>query len=152
MALKKSRAKSKVSNKSIEDHVTQQAHGLIETDSELTNRKETVPWEVNEVEAESDIHLEEDKGLGRPVILRKFDYFLPNLPQQPSHAELLEQNLPRIKAMLWKDSLDLILEPKIVSNKQGGFTIFATCSPRMGAIMYEQPQTLSEAANKPREY
>lgn len=102
-----------------------------------------IKWEGQSAET-GDVSLM-DTGTGTAVILRTFEYALPPLEQLPSKKELIEHHLPRIEAFLWKDSLNLIQEPKLIFSKdKKNFRIFVTCEARAGAVITEKPKLIQD--------
>lgn len=91
---------------------------------------ENVQWDVQKAEVHSDPVL--DPGTGMKVIVRRFNFRLPpGLKERMSNEEILGYHKKAtVIPMLWKDELELLDEPRIVSGKKGAFTIVAICSPR----------------------
>lgn len=91
----------------------------------------------------------EDPGTGGAVILRRFSFQLPPHVRF-SKQELLTVHRSRIVAFLWKDELELIMEPKVVLGKKGQFDIYATCKAKQGSLIFQQPQVLQDAKRNTR--
>lgn len=98
-----------------------------------------IKWSGQEIEFKSDPL--EDKGKGKPIILRKFDYVIQPGIQLPSKEEIAEMYKKFIDTFLWKDSLVRIDNLKVVIEKDK-FTIFATCQAKQGAVILEKPLTI----------
>lgn len=110
-------------------------------------------WNANELSAESDTKLEEDKGSGKAAIIRMFEFGI-NIPAfkeyKPSKQELLNSHAKGIEIMLWKDGMKLMPEvnPKVdINHKRGTYRIFVGAEPQRGHILHERPQTLTQIAN-----
>ena len=110
-----------------------------------------IMWEAQEAQSELSAPLVDD-GSGKPVILRRFQFkFPPNLPHKPTKKEILTYHKDKLNIFLWKDELELVLEPKIQISKDG-YDIFATCQPKKGSMLAykDKPQLLQNAlTNKP---
>lgn len=126
-------------------HITGEAQAIEKSaiDSPVTDIK----WDVKQAEVHSDIAFSDDKGDGRPIILRQFDYVLQPGIQKPTAEDILTEGyLKFLEAQLYfVDELDLVQKPKVVINDKG-FKIFATCQARKGSIIpyHNKPQTLTE--------
>lgn len=115
-------------SKKIEDHVVDKAR-FIELDAQNAPVK-NIDWDVQKAEVHSDPVL--DPGTGQKLIVRRFYFKLPPMPQQLSHQELLDWHKKNtVIPMLWKDELELVDEPRIIAGKKGVFTIVAICAPRL---------------------
>ena len=91
---------------------------------------------------ETDRKLVADEGKGKPIVLRKFDFALPP-GSEPTEAELVRVHKSKIQAFLWRDDLVLVQEPKVTFNKDNkGFTIWAACQARAGAVVLDSPELL----------
>lgn len=127
-------------NRNLEDHVSESVK-VLETnvlDAPVTD----IPWEAQQLEVHSDPL--EDAGTGRTIVIRRFSFQLPpNLPYRPSKAAILEQHRTRIITFLWKDELELIMEPKVVMGKNGKFDIFATCKAKKGSLILQEPMLIN---------
>lgn len=105
---------------------------------------------VNEVQTESNVHLEDDKGEGEAVIIRMFEFGANPVAfkeYKPTKQELFNSHQKALEAMLWGDGLTPMPEisPKITINKKKTkYRIFITAKPQRGHLLRERPQTLSE--------
>lgn len=116
-------------------------------------------WEGERVEVESTTKLQDDHGIGNPLIIRAFE-FRAN-PQAfklytPTAQQLFNYHYKGIEAMLWSDGLIPVegIEPRLIFSKgskdsksKKGYRIFITCMPLRGQTVLEKPLTLSEIAN-----
>jgi hypothetical protein len=107
----------------------------------------------NGIEWEAD-HQETDtvplvnKGNGKPIIMRMFEFTLPPMEKVPTNQQLLEAHKSKITAFLWKDELVPIMEFKVVKSKdQQHFRIFATCQAKAGSVILDKPMLLQDAMN-----
>lgn len=100
-----------------------------------------INWQGEELEVHSDPL--KDGGYGRPIILRKFDFELPNSKELPNKKQLLDYHKNKLISFLWKDELELIQEMKIIMGKRK-FTIFATCQAKKGSKIIEDPKLLQQ--------
>ena len=103
--------------------------------------------EVQQLETDP-VHLL-DEGIGKPTILRRFQFQLPPGVLQVNKKLLLKQHVKNLEIFLWKDELEMILAPKLVMEKNGAFSIFATCQPKKGSLIsYNyKPQRIQDAIN-----
>lgn len=101
-------------------------------------------YDVVEGEVHSDPIL--DKGVGRGIILRQFEYALnPNLPRdiKISKQDIFNSHQKQIEMMLWADGLvplNEIHKTKVqISKSQKKYRIFVLCQPRQGVALSETP-------------
>ncbi len=66
---------------------------------------------------QTDEHILENKGNGKPIILRQFEFSLPPGTPTPTKDDILGVHKTKIMGFLWKDELTLIQEPKVVFNE-----------------------------------
>lgn len=110
-------------------------------------------WVGQEIEVKSDTQLSDDKGVGRPVILRHFEFAANPIAfkqRKPTKQELFDNHRAMIEAYLWKDGLTPVeyIPPTIkISKKKDKYRILVTCVTRFGQTLVEKPKTLSEIAN-----
>ena len=115
-----------------------------------------INWEGKELQIESGIKLEDDKGEGNPVVLRFFD-FMAN-PETfskyiPSAYELFGHHRKGIELSLWNDGLvpEEAVNPRILISKQKNhYRIIVGARYAKGRILKENPLTLSEIAHSTR--
>ena len=108
-------------------------HPIVETDVKGAPVKD-VKWYPTEVETEG-VKIE-DPGMGRPIILRNFEFRYPlTLKRKPSKDQIFTKDyLKYLNNLLWIDEMELIQEPKIVFYKKG-FRIFCTCQAKRGSLL-----------------
>jgi hypothetical protein len=96
-------------------------------------------------EDKTDEKLLHDKGSGEPVLIRLFEFkTAPNLEKLPTKEEILTpEYIKHLKASLWADGLRLVLEPRVVVDKES-IKIFAPCQATMGNNFLETPKTIQE--------
>lgn len=131
-------------SKELKDHIVAETKATFQSET-----GKNTEYDIKQGEVHSSTVLEDDKGVGKAVVIRQYQYELPkNLPQ-PSKAQLLLIHKPRIQDQLWLDELELILEPKVVFSDKypHKFRIFATCQPKKGSLVYDRPNTLTEIAH-----
>lgn len=110
-------------------------------------------WVGQEISVKSDTQLSDDHGVGKPIILRHFEFAAnPEVFKQhkPTKQELFDSHRQFIETFLWKDGLTPIdfIPPTIkISKKKDKYRILVTCQARAGQIIAEKPQTLTEIAN-----
>ena len=68
----------------------------------------------------------------------------PNLEKLPTQEEILTpEYIKHLKASLWADGLRLVIEPRVVIDKEN-IKIFAPCQATMGNNFLETPKTIQE--------
>lgn len=94
----------------------------------------------------------EDPGVGRPIILRKFDFAYKPGRQKPKKSEILTPGyITFLENILWVDNLELIQDPKVAYNKTG-FSVLATCQAKKGHIIpYDKIEQLKPIHTKLQE-
>ena len=99
-------------------------------------------------EDRTDEKLMHDKGVGEPVLIRLFEFKLaPNTEKLPTKEEILTPEYIRhLRASLWADALRLVMEPRVVIDKES-IKIFAPCQATMGNNFLEEPKTIQEWTN-----
>jgi len=117
---------------------------VIEKDSEVTNSD--IKWYGKEDQTEEK--LMHDKGVGEAVLIRLFEFkFPPTLEKLPTKEEILTPEYIRhLRATLWADALRLIMEPRVVIDKES-CKIFAPCQATTGNSFLEEPKTIQEWTN-----
>lgn len=99
-------------------------------------------WHGQSVETEMSSL--EDKGSGKPIILRTFDFTLPPGDELPLKEDLLNFHKSKITAFLWRDELVPIQKFKLIFSKdKKHFRIFATCQGKAGSVILEKPELIS---------
>ena len=96
-------------------------------------------------EDKTDEKLMHDKGTGKAIVIRLFEFkFPPTLEKLPTKEEILTpEYIKQMQTQLWSDSLRLVMEPRVVIDKEG-CKIFAPCEARTGANFIEDPKTIQE--------
>lgn len=114
---------------------------LVEKNSSVT--KTDIKWYGKEDQtSEQSIH---DKGKGEPVLIRLFEFRLsPLLETLPTKEQILTpEYIKHLKVTLWSDGLRLLMEPRVVIDKES-IKIFAPCQASMGNNFLEEPKLLQE--------
>ncbi len=154
MAVKKVKKARLASSKNIEDHITGETEAkVINIDTGANGHN----YDVKQGEVHSDIHLEEDTGHGKAIIIRSFD-FQANPEafkhKTPSKQELFNAHAKQIEIILWKDGLKVMpdVKPQLVLSKQRNhYRIIVGAEPEKGQLITSQDQdkfqTLSQAAH-----
>lgn len=112
-----------------------------------------IHWHANQVDAESQTHLEDDAGEGGAAIIRAFDFAAnPEAfnKHQPTAQELFNHHLKGIEVMLWRDGMKVMTEvpPRLLFNKKKNkYRIFVGAAPQKGHILTQRPKTLSQIAH-----
>lgn len=99
-------------------------------------------------ENQTDEKLMHDQGTGKPIVIRLFEFkFPPTLKELPTKEQILTpEYIKQVQTQLWADSLRLVMEPRVVIDKEG-CKIFAPCEARAGANFIEEPKTIQEWIN-----
>lgn len=86
-----------------------------------------------------------DKGKGEPVLIRLFEFRLsPTIETLPTKEQILTpEYIKYLQVQLWADGLRLIMEPRVVIDKES-IKIFAPCQATMGNNFLEEPKLLQE--------
>lgn len=155
-SIKRIKKERLASSKDIEDHILGETTATVHNTT-LDGKESSVHYDVKEGEVHSDIHLEEDTGHGKTIVVRSFD-FRAN-PQAfhrytPSKQELFNAHSKQIEEYLWADGLKVMPDVKpqlILSKKREGYRIVVGAEPREGHIITRRDQnkiqTLSQAAH-----
>ncbi len=115
-----------------------------------------IQWEGEEVAVESKTKIEEDKGTGRAVVLRFFDFGAN--PQafkihKPTAQELFNTHLKGIEAVLWKDGLKVLpeVQPRLMFSKdKTKYRFIIPSVPVSYSSKFENTQTLSQILHDTR--
>ena len=96
-------------------------------------------------EDRTDEKLMHDKGVGETVLIRLFEFRLnPAIETLPTKEQILTpEYIKYLKATLWADALRLIMEPRVVIDKES-IKIFAPCQATTGNNFLEEPKTIQE--------
>lgn len=109
-------------------------------------------YEVEQVQAESKTKLEDDKGVGREIVLRFFEYtanpdvFKSNIP---SGQTLFNAHHKEMEISLWRDGLvpEPRIEPRLLFSKDHTHYKFVIgCRAAKGQLILSNPLTLKELA------
>lgn len=132
----------------VEDHVIGTAKA-VENDS--VNPDKSVEWDVTRAEVHSDTTLEDDKGHGKVIVIRSFD-FVAN-PEAfkhhiPSKQELFSAHRIQIEGAMYRDELKIYedVSPKVmISKNKRNYRIVVAGLP--WGMNHSKIPTLSEIAN-----
>ena len=122
----------------------------IEKDAPNTpiGKKVDLEWEGEQLQSQSDTKLEEDKGTGKPVILRFFE-FGANIDSfkkhKPTAQELFNSHLQGIKSLLWRDGLSFYedVQPRLIFSKdKTRYRFIIPCIPTQ--VLVDAPKTLTQ--------
>lgn len=132
----------------VEDHVTKTAIA-VEKDGIAPGKD--IEWDVTGAEVHSDTNLEDDKGTGKAVVLRFFDFLAhPEAfrHQIPSKQELFSAHKIQIENALWTDDMKIFEEvaPKVMISKNKRYYRIVVAGLPWGLSRTKLP-TLSEIAN-----
>lgn len=96
-------------------------------------------------EDSTDEKIMHDQGTGKPIVIRLFEFkFPPTLETLPTKEQILTpEYIKQVQTLLWADSLRLVMEPRVVIDKEG-CKIFAPCEARTGANFIDEPKTIQE--------
>ncbi len=105
-----------------------------------------IEWEGEELGAQSDIKLQDDKGVGQPIVLRFFDFAAnPQVFAQhkPTALELFSSHRMGMEALIWKDGLTphKSIEPRLrFSKDRSQYQFIISCIPNQALV--DVPHTL----------
>ena len=88
----------------------------------------------------------EDKGKGKPIILRCFEFKKNPAIKEITETLIAETHQKYIDTFLWKDSLVRIQDLKVIIEKDQ-FKIFATCQAKAGAVILDKPLKIQDYAS-----
>ncbi len=113
-----------------------------------------IHWKGKEMDVESDTHLEDDKGEGKAVIIRKFSFAKnPDIfnTKEPTRQDIFNSHVKGIEVMLWKDGLKIMtdVEPRITFDEEH-YSIFVGAEPQRGHSLTEAPKKLKELIHESR--
>lgn len=114
------------------------------------NVSEDILWEGEEVTAQSETKIEQDKGTGQAVILRSFD-FVANPEnfrlRKPTAQDLFASHIKGMEALLWSDGLRPFQEvqPRLLFSKnKKHYRFIIPCIAGLGESLIESTKTLSQ--------
>ncbi len=152
MAVKKVQKERLASSKDLNDHILGETKAKV-----LDTNSKGADYDVKQGEVHSDIHLEEDTGHGKSIIIRSF-VFKAN-PQAfkertPSKQELFNAHAKQIEIVLWKDGLKVMpdVTPQLILAKNRHYyRIIVGAEPAKGQLIsgldQNKHQTLAQAAH-----
>lgn len=138
-------------SKDINDHIVDKTKFLEmgAQDAPVSN----INWDVQQGEVHADPI--EDGGHGTKMIVRRFFFKLPPMPEGTviNNDEILDYHVKHtITPLLWRDELQVIDKPRIIAGKRGSYTIVAICEPRlMGGVfstIHERPELVQDIISK----
>lgn len=99
-------------------------------------------------EDRTDENIMHDKGIGETISIRLFEFiFPPDIKDLPTKEQILTpEYIKHLQTQLWGDGLRLVMEPKVVIDKEG-CKIFAPCQATIGNNFVEKPKLLQECLN-----
>ena len=107
-------------------------------------------WEGEEIVSESTTKIEDDKGDGRAVVLRFFE-FGANVEtfkiHKPTAQDLFNSHMKGIESLLWRDGLKpyLEVEPRLQFSKdKTKYRFILAAIPSYGGDLMDKTQTLSQ--------
>ncbi len=132
----------------IEDHITHQGE-IVDEGGVIS--EERVKWEATRAEVHSDVHLEDDKGTGKAIVIRSFDFsanpesFKAHIPTK---QELFNAHRIQIEGSLFQDNLKIYedVAPKVMISKNKKYYRIVVAGLPWGMNNVKIP-TLSEIAN-----
>jgi hypothetical protein len=134
----------------VEDHVTGIGKAVI-PEPDIAGGDKGVEWEATRAEVHSDTNLEDDKGHGKAIVIRSFD-FLANpetfKQQIPTKQELFNAHRIQIEGALFRDDLKVYedVSPKVIISKNKKYYRIIVAGLPWGMNNAKIP-TLSEIAN-----
>lgn len=153
--IKKVKKERPTSSTDINDHILGET--TVKVINSLDSNVDGHDYEVKQGEVHSDIKLEADKGDGKAIIIRSFDFQAhPDAFKHttPSKQELFNAHAHQIQTILWKDGLQVMEEvrPQLILSKQRNhYRIVVGAEPAKGHLMNslykDKFQTLSQAAH-----
>ncbi len=117
-----------------------------------TGEKDIV-WEGEEVTAESQTKIEDDKGTGQEIVLRFFEFAANREAfkyHKPTAMELFSNHLKGIESLLWSDGLRFFeqVQPRLQFSKdKSRYRFIIPCIARVGETFIDKPKTLSQLLN-----
>lgn len=153
--VKKVKKERATSSKDLNDHITGETKVKVINSLDTTGKGDN--YDVKQGEVHSDIKLEEDKGDGKTIVIRSFDFKANPLAfkeRTPSKQELFNAHAKQIEILLWKDGLKVMpdVSPKLMLSKQRNhYRIVVGAEPAKGQLLRsldnDKYQTLSQAAH-----
>jgi hypothetical protein len=125
---------------------TKELGSMVEKDAVDAPVKD-IHWSAQDIETQSETHLEDDKGIGAPAMVRMFEFAVNRqvfIERNPTKQDLFNYHIKGIEMSLWKDGLKLMtdVEPKVVMDGDL-YRIFVGAAPARGQKVFENPITLS---------
>jgi len=134
----------KHTSKELDDHVVQQARVAV------AEGEKDVQYDVTQGEIHSTTHIEDDRGEGKPVVIRTFDFQAnPDAFKErtPSKQELFNAHASQIERLLMIDGLKVMPEvnPQLKLSKNRKFyRIVVGAEPMRGFKLNDRPLTLKQ--------
>lgn len=123
----------------------------VEIKTDIINEKiDEIEWEGEELHAESETKIEDDKGTGQEIIVRVFEFAADQevfRMNRPTAQELFDSHRKGIESMLWADGLQpyQAIEPTLIVDKdKSKYTFYISCLPGLGNTLIDKTHTLSE--------
>ena len=142
---------ARIKDSKVEDHIKGKVKAVEK--GSVDNEKD-IQWDATQGEVQSDVHLEDDKGDGRAIIVRSFD-FKANpqafLERTPSKQELFNDSAKLIEIKLWEDGMQVMpdVNPKVMISKNKQFyRVVVGAEPAKGHLLGQAPKTLSQITNE----
>ncbi len=132
----------------VEDHIVEKATAI---ETKGGDNAKDIEWDITGAEVHSDTNLEDDKGVGKAVVLRFFD-FLANPESFRAHTprkqELFNAHKIQIENTLYGDDMKIFEEvpPKVMISKNKRYYRIVVAGIPWG-MNRTNIQTLSEIAN-----
>lgn len=153
--LKRVKKERLASSKDLTDHILGETTATVVPSIDSGGKAHD--YDIKQGEVHSDIHLEEDTGHGKAIVIRSFDFKAnPNAFKErtPSKQELFNAHAKQIEVILWKDGLEVMpdVTPQLMlSKRREGYRIVVGAEPRKGQLIssldQDKFQTLSQAAH-----
>lgn len=112
--------------------------------------KKDIVWEGEELSAQSETKITEDKGTGQSVILRFFDFAADPVKfkeHKPTAQELFASHIKGIHALLWRDGLRPFeaVQPRLLFSKdKKNYRFIIPCVAGISGLIDGTPRTLSQ--------
>ncbi len=110
-------------------------------------------WQGQTVQVQSDKKLEDDLGVGDPVVIRTYGFSVnPEAfaRHTPTSQEIFDSHKSGISALLWQDGLTPVeeVEPRVfLSEDKVKYFIVVAAKPQIGQTVLNTTQTLSQIAH-----
>ena len=91
-----------------------------------------------------------DAGIGRPLILRVFEFSIkPGQKEVPLKQDIFNSHWAQIRALIWSDGLvaSTDVNPRVIIGKKR-YRIFILCEPKFRTVIIDKPTTLQDIFKK----